>query len=231
MAGNIPLRKRFKGREDEVAAQVKEHGLVEAARMNGLIDTRSLKRWYEAYTSHDWQRDNPLVGMTNSQRMVFYREHQQTITDELYIFGKDETMERWLIGSEETLKKVLDFDGRLGRRLTEVQRALLNAREARRVAEGLQGEINKLKIRLAMLDDGHGTERKNVQELQQGYENFTVNVAHRLAAALEASMKQWLDNTIRVEDYPPLPPGPDLSVENLLAQGGSRLAEVRNARE
>lgn len=214
------LRHRFAGMEHIVMDDVRVHGLEGAARLHNVRYLNPFKKWLEDHTGELWKQEHPLKGMKGGEKNILLRQHRRTILDELQIFGKTWVMNTWQMTSEHTLDDLLGSHVHIGDRLTDLQRAQIDAKEALRIAQNCEQELTRLSMRLESALESERTHQKTVAQLQESFSNFSRAVAQQLGAGIARNAQTWLEETVTPPNEPVIAK-PDLSVAALIEQGKS----------
>lgn len=211
---------KFRGREAEVVKAVHDFGIDECMLLYGVKNKPTFIAWLRDYTGKDWVGLHPLGSLSGGEKAKLIRDHRNTILDELEVFGKDWVLINWQIDREEILDRFISFDNPpFVKRLTELERAKLDAKEALRIARETKKAVDTFIARLAIVEEERRTERQTVTELQKAYNSFTKIVSDQLSQSVGQFFKAILDHSIKPdENLLPLPE-PDLSIDGLLNQG------------
>jgi len=210
-------RTRCRGREDKVIQSVKEIGISGTMALYGFKTRSYFIAWLEKEQAH-WQDFNPIAGMRPMEIKKWRKEHRETILDCLEVFGADWVKSHFHF-AHDNLERFVKFNHQPftgNRKLTRLERAELDSREAIRLARQATKEVNLFLDRLAIVDEGFRAEKHTVIELHEAYSSFTESVSNQLSHGIGQFIRTMLETSIKPNENLPAPKKQDLDIEKLV---------------
>lgn len=221
MSLNNSVEARLKGKEEEVLRVVREKGRKEAMAKFGIKAYISFSIWLKCHRDGLFAL-NPLAGFNGGEKAKWLRLHKETILDYMDIFGRDEVMDRFCL-KEETLHSLeVCSSYPFRQKLTRLERAELDAKEALHLARETKQRVDTFIERLEIVDEERREETRAVETIHEAFYTFKEDTAKQVtrgfAEIVERLVGGFLDRAIKPSKKIPLPPEkPDLSINSLFA--------------
>lgn len=187
---------KFRGMESAVIGTVLAYGFSEAARIYGVTHRKSFENWIKERTGGILFR-GPFDNWRGGEKHQFLCDNREFILRCCDKFGCA-WVERTFHIQPDTLSNFFHAQGKLKRKFSTAERALLMA-EASIVA------VNEL--------------RRDVKNLQEAYSQFTKTIGIQVGAKIAEAISSGLEHNINPGDISTELDKPDISVAGLLKQG------------
>lgn len=226
----VSLEKKLAGKEAEAVKTIKEFSIGDAMQLYNIKSRRTFLKWVREHTNGEWEL-SPLVGMKGGPKMLFMMEHRETILDCLEIFGKEWVKDKFCFGKDATLDGFIKHDGRPPTgKLTRLQRAELNAKEALCLARKLEKQMEFIDTRFSIVDEGQRKIGVRQNETVEQVNNFETRVANDIGGIFTQALGQGLGKFITPAKEM-LPQPPDLSINSVFDEQRSKAQAKEEAKE
>jgi len=157
--------------------------------------------------------------------------HRETILDCLEIFGRERTRDMFYLTKDDTLEQFIKSNGRPPtQKLTRLERAELNAKEALDLARKLEKQMELVNSRLSIVDEGQRKIGVKQNEMAGQVNNFEARVANELGSIFTQALGQGLGKLVAPAKEM-LPQPPSLRIASLVDEQHSKAQAKKEAKE